>query len=224
MVLLVGVVAVLALGAAVLVPPPDGSAGPPAGDGATTPAATATVTATSTPAGEDPADSPTASPAASEGSRSRARVVSVTNATALTVEYANGSRVPVRLAGVTAPAAEGEATPVAYPGIPNGSTGRRWLRDWGETAAAFAASELSDRIVFVAGAGDGNATGARRSVYLYHDELELFNLQLLQLGYARVAGDAHPRRDAFVRTQAVARARGVGLWGFDAANATTSAE
>jgi micrococcal nuclease len=164
------------------------------------------------PGADDPA--PTAGDVPAERVHT-VSVVEVVDGDTMDVRYPNGSTDRVRLLGVDTPEVSAEPQPSEYEGVPDSAAGREWLRAWGDRASEFARSALAGeevRIV-VDTRSDVRGSYGRLLVYVHHDG-ELFNLALLQGGYARMYDSRFSRRANFSDAEAEAQSDHVGLWGF----------
>lgn len=138
-------------------------------------------------------------------------VVGVVSADTLTVEYDNGSRATVGLAGVATPQTDGGNDPGAYETVPDVASAEECLAGAGEDAVSRTRSELRGQEVTIVVAPNGTADGDATPVYAFVDGT-LYNLQLLRDGDARVDGDEVRYHDAFATAEAAARDAGRGLW------------
>ncbi|PSP86900.1 nuclease [Halobacteriales archaeon QS_4_69_34] len=146
-----------------------------------------------------------------------ATVARVIDGNTAAVAFADGERETVRLLGVDTPEIRGTTDPTEFEGVPDIEAGREWLDEWGRRASAFARKELEGRQVTVAvdEAADRRDRYGRLLAYLtVEGESDSFNRQLLDEGYARLYESRFARRGAFARSEARARAEGIGLWGY----------
>ena len=94
----------------------------------------------------------------------------------------------------------------------------RHLSEWGDRASGFASDELSvgeEVRVEVDSSADREDRNDRLLVYLYHDDGELFNRQLLDQGYARLYDTEFSKRGEFADLEEQAQSNDVGLWDSD---------
>ncbi|MFB6155676.1 MAG: lamin tail domain-containing protein [Haloferacaceae archaeon] len=150
-----------------------------------------------------------------------ATVTRVVDGDTVEVRFDDGETESVRLLGVDSPEVRGDVSPDEF-GLPDTAEARAWLREWADRASAFATRRLADARVRVATdpEADRRDRYGRLLAYVFRDG-ELFNLALLEEGYARVYDAPFGRRDEFEAAEARAQADGVGLWGFDADAVTT---
>ncbi len=134
----------------------------------------------------------------------------------LEVRFPDGHTENVRLLGVDTPEVHVETSPGEFEGIPDTERGREWLRDWGHRSGEFARSELAGERVRIAVDPEADRRGGydRLLVYVHHDG-DLFNLELIERGYARLFDAPFTKRQTFEAAEEGAREAGVGLWGFD---------
>lgn len=172
---------------------------------------TATLTPTSIGTGA-PADATTVT------------IVEVVDGDTMHIQYANGTADTIRLLGVDTPETKTDVDPAEFQGIPDTDAGRAWLRDWGHKASEFARSELAGQTVQITGDTQADRRGSygRLLVYIYHDG-ELFNLQLLRQGYARMYDSQFSKRSQFSDAEETAQTNDVGLWGFASGTTATPA-
>lgn len=161
-----------------------------------------------------PGESPTAVDASTDRIHT-VDVVDVVDGDTMDVRYANGTSETVRLLGVDTPEVTGEPTPSEFEGIPDTEAGRDWLREWGYRASDYARAELAGETVRIEVDARSDVRGSygRLLVYLYVDG-DLFNLALLERGYARLYDTQFSKRAAFSEAAERANAEGVGLWGY----------
>jgi micrococcal nuclease len=164
------------------------------------------------PPGEGPA--PTAGDVPAERVHTVA-VVEVFDGDTMDVRYRNGTTDTVRLLGVDTPEAGAEPQPSEYEEIPDTHEGREWLREWGHRASEFARAELAGEEVRIVVDARADVRGSYGRLLVYvHTDGELFNLALLQGGYARLYDSQFSRRANFSDAEARARSADRGLWGF----------
>lgn len=149
-------------------------------------------------------------------------VTDVADGDTMDVRFADGRTDTVRLLGVDTPEVHVENDPTEFEGVPDSAAGRDHLRAWGERASDYATTRLEGRTVTIAvdPASDRRGGYDRLLVYLRIDG-DLFNLALLERGYARHYDSEHSRRDAFVAAESRAREDGEGLWGYPATPSAT---
>lgn len=137
------------------------------------------------------------------------------------VRFQDGTRETIRLLGVDAPEDHTETGALEFEGIPDTTAGHDRLRDWGHKASEFARIELAgDEVrIVVDEHADRRGSFGRLLVYVY-DDGQLFNLQLLQQGYARLYDTSFSKRDSFSNAEETAQADDVGLWNFEKSTPT----
>ncbi|MFB6211105.1 MAG: lamin tail domain-containing protein [Halobacteriales archaeon] len=165
----------------------------------------------SSPDGATAARSPT-----SDGSTVDGRIVTIVeviDGDTMRIRYPNGSSDTVRLLGVDTPEVHTATDPAEFETIPDTTAGRQWLGRWGQRASEFARDRLAGARVRIRTDPRADRRGGygRLLVYLYHDG-QLFNLQLLRQGYARLYESQFTERDRFTAAEGKARTNGVGLW------------
>lgn len=150
-------------------------------------------------------------------------VVEVVDGDTMDIEYQNGTNDTIRLLGVDTPEVHIENDPAEFDDIPNTTAGRNHLRDWGHKASEFARTELAGETITIVVDDQADRRGyyGRLLVYVY-DEGELFNLKLIQQGYARMYESTFSKRSQFSSAEADAQANNVGLWNYGGTTATTS--
>jgi micrococcal nuclease len=157
-----------------------------------------------------------------EGTEFEVSVREVIDGDTVAVAFPDGTVENVRLLGVDAPETRADTQPDEFEGVPDTEAGRTHLRTWGERATAFAESRLAVgetvRIV-VDETADRRGSYERLLVYLY-DDGDLFNLLLLEEGYARLFDTTFEKRSAFASAETEAMQRDVGVWGFEESTAT----
>lgn len=151
-------------------------------------------------------------------------VVRVVDGDTLEVAFPDGHTETVRLLGVDTPEVHVAVDPGEFEGIVDTDAGRDWLRDWGHKASEFARVQIGGSTVRIAVDPEADRRGSygRLLVYVYVDGRN-FNRHLIEQGYARLYDSAFSKRDAFASAERTAREKGVGLWNFDGATASTPA-
>ena len=138
------------------------------------------------------------------------------------ITYQDGTEDTIRLLGVDTPEIYSKPDPSEWESIPNTNAGRQHLREWGEKASDYARSRLEKgetvRIV-VDETADRRGSFDRLLVYLY-DDGELFNLNLLEQGYARFYESSFSKRSQFANAEANAQSNNVGVWDYTEPTAT----
>ncbi|WP_321112977.1 lamin tail domain-containing protein [Halorussus salinisoli] len=196
---------------------------------------TPTTTTESTPTTESttrittPTETPTpttttTTPDQSSQSEWTVSVLEVVDGDTLKVEFPDGRVENVRLLGVDTPEVHVETDPAEFEGIPETEDGRDHLRDWGHKASEFARMTLLDEEIRVQVDSTADRRGSydRLLVYVYHDDGELFNRQLIDQGYARLYESEFSKREAFERAESQAQSETVGLWGIEQTATTTT--
>lgn len=148
-------------------------------------------------------------------------VVEVIDGDTMEVRYPDGSHETIRLLGVDTPEARASPEPAEFEGIPDTPAGRQWLGRWGDRASRFARDRLAGTRVRIRidPRADRRGGYGRLLVYLYHDD-QLFNLQLLRQGYARLYESQFTERERFAAAEREARTNDVGLWGYNTPSTT----
>jgi endonuclease YncB( thermonuclease family) len=126
--------------------------------------------------------------------------------------------------GVDTPEIHTAVDPPEWEGIPDTTAGRDHLRDWGEQASTFAKNQLDvgEQIRLVVDAeADRRGAYGRLLVYIY-DDGALFNLLLIEQGYARYYESTFTKSGQFEDTESSARSNDVGVWDFEAPTPTAT--
>lgn len=144
----------------------------------------------------------------------------------LEVRFPDGRTEDVRLLGVDTPEVHVDNDPTEFEGIPETTAGSDWLRDWGHRASEFARAELRGDTVRIAVDPTADRRGGygRLLVYVYESDGTLFNLALIEQGYARMYDSSFRERSTFEAAEARAQRNDVGLWGYAEATTTTTTD
>lgn len=168
---------------------------------------------------EPPNRDSSGSPAIDGPSIERTHTVSITRVVdgdTMEIRFQNGSTDTIRLLGVDTPEVHTGVEPAEYEGIPENDQGRAWLKRWGDSASAYAKSQLAGERVTIAFDRQSPSRGGydRLLVYVYLSNETHFNKQLLVNGYARLYDSEFGKRDEFAAAEATAQSEDVGLWGY----------
>lgn len=172
-----------------------------------------------------PSPSPSAStqtPHRSERTEFRVTVVRIVDGDTVEVQFRDGEVEDVRLLGVDTPEVHTETDPVEWEGIPDSTVGREHLSVWGDRASSFASShlEIGETIrIVVDDETDRRGSYGRLLVYVFDDGV-LFNLLLIEQGYARMYDSSFSRRVEFADAEKLARDDDVGVWDFESGTST----
>jgi micrococcal nuclease len=135
------------------------------------------------------------------------------------VRFPDGTIKNVRLLGVDTPETGGEVNPGEFEGIPDSSAGREWLRERAAGASAISREWLSvgEQVrIRTDPQADRRGSYGRLLVYLYHDDGQFFNLELIENGYARLYDSQFSKRDKFANAESKIQSKELGIWGFSA--------
>jgi len=190
---------------------------------------TATSASVSSTAEETSAAESTSDPTTSETTADSQRttwtvdIVRIVDGDTYEVRFADGSTEDVRLLGIDTPEVHTANDPAEFEGIPTSADGESWLRDWGHKASDYTDNRLAGETVTIETdpSADRRGSYGRLLVYVIHDG-ENVNRQLIEQGYARLYDTPFSQRDAFVNAERAAQDGGVGLWGYDGPDASTS--
>lgn len=188
-----------------------------------TPAPTRTQTATAVPTTIVPTATATATPQTTTQSGPRTAwtvtVVDVVDGDTMDVRMPDGSIETVRLLGVDTP--EGtvnEVSPDEWRNIPDSTSGRDWLVNWGDKASSYAEDRLSGEEIYIETDPEADRRGyyGRLLVYVYQSESSdtAFNKRLLDNGYARYYDSQFSKASVYSEAATQARSEEVGVWGF----------
>lgn len=160
-----------------------------------------TATATATPA--------VPTPGSDEGAL--VTVVGVESADRLNVQYENGTRVSVSLAGVAAPRSSGENDPADYEGVPDVDAAEECLAGAGEDALSHTRDAVRGEQIRIVRPANVTGTDERRPVFAFTGG-RLFNIALVRDGDARAVESGVEYADEFLTAETAARDAARGLW------------
>ncbi len=140
-------------------------------------------------------------------------VTSVADGDTVDVQYENGTTETVRLLGVDTPEVNVDNTPEEFEGVPDTQAGADCLRDYGEDASQYATDQLLGEQVTLKFDSTSDRRGGygRLLGYIYVDG-ENFNLDLVELGHARVYDSTFSQSDSFYSAETTAQDDRTGLW------------
>lgn len=145
-----------------------------------------------------------------------ATVTRVVDGDTVEVRFQDGTEDTIRLLGVDTPETTySRVSPDEYAGIPNTTSGRDHLFNWGENAKEYAVSTLSNKQVTIVTDDESDTRGyyGRLLAYVMVDG-ENFNALLLENGYARVYESDFTKLNEFNGLQETAQTRNVGVWDY----------
>jgi len=140
-------------------------------------------------------------------------VTSVADGDTVDVEYDNGTTETVRLLGVDTPEVNVENSPDEFEGVPDTQAGADCLRSYGENASQYATDRLLGEQVTLKFDSESDRRGdyGRLLGYIYVNG-ENFNLDLVELGHARVYDSTFSQSDSFYSAETTAQNNLTGLW------------
>jgi micrococcal nuclease len=142
-----------------------------------------------------------------------ATVTHVVDGDTIDVRYANGSTERVRLLGIDTPEVHVAVQPGEYEGVPDTDAGRACLRAAGENASAVLVDRLADERVKLELDPEADVRGGygRLLAIVVHENSSV-NLDLIQVGHARLYDTAFSERDRYAQAEQMARDANRGLW------------
>lgn len=188
----------------------------------TTTTATTTATSTTTTTTMTTTTTTTTSGDGSTDETYNVTVVRIVDGDSMRVQYQNGTRVTVDLAGIDAPEYDYASNdPTLWEGVPDNASGKDWLFEWGDRAdlhvrgMGLKGEQVQIEVATVDGEShrtdeDGDE---RLLVYMSHNG-DRINQQLLAGGYARVLDAEFSQQETYVSLEQVAQDNGDGVWSY----------
>ncbi|MDQ2072819.1 lamin tail domain-containing protein [Haloarcula sp. H-GB4] len=172
----------------------------------------------------EPTSTPESTPTPNPEPRTEYRVAidRIVDGDTVEIRYQNGTTDTLRLLGIDTPEVHVETEPAEWEGIPVTDGGRDHLRDWGHKASEYARAELEigeEVRIVIDDEADRRGSYGRLLVYVY-DDGELFNLELINQGYARFYDTTFDKRPQFQSAESDAQENDVGVWDYGQATPT----